>query len=1622
MASWNQNIGITNWQNNTNTKQRNNLYTNLIDSNWYIGITNGNKIPLPTHYPYLTIDDLSATKIHVIDISASDISANKIQTIDLSANYIATVDLSCNTFYANNGTVYNYLNTNHIITTDISANNILTTDLYFRDKANPSIDVLNVVNGQLYLNGSNILISTVSTSVLQWSQYPAIHNVDMNNYNLLNVNGISTTYLQSQQAQISSLKTNSILTSSLTAYTISSINASFSNLSSLKGNISSLSVSSISGSFANKLSTSLGVLSNFSTIYNPSSFSNWSYFPAQTDINANSHNINNINTLNVYGGGAFSGITNNLYLNNNLITGDANTYNVPNMNQYFSNVNLATNCFDIESITTDFTFTTNEFKLATDGYIVPTGAIQGFSHNYRLVVPSDEFPFFTNYDYRGRAYLGTAGYGAGSYIRMNYDYITEKLPNTSALIEINADSALNTIGELIGGPSRISITGGVNQNLGTFSNQLYAGYASILAPFDFAKVCAIDQWAPAGFVGGGIQTSIVNGGGLGSRNDMASIGIKGSAIGTEMNIYSTDVNYIYTEGDLYLGYGGEIPRYGSNTSQRSHLYNCEDIVGYTDNGIGLDVLNVNSIQGYTSNSFIKNISYLVGYNQDFSYPNAFRNIQVSTYSTIKYYDSTLSYYSTISSITSTFYVSTMLFSTVTLRSTVLENLRNVSSFNSTLTNYGLITSNVIQGISTTLSSFIFEGKANFSNLNLKNTINNNFSTIFYARSSIKDYVPSSTNTSFTINYIDSNYLGILSTNVLGSGSSIKLSTLYQNNTSIAQNISTTFLSVNFNGYDYNNSTISTLGNFVINGNLLVSNANISSLTGSYANSISTNLGILNNLSTNQTSSITSNVSQWSLYKAISDVDLDYIHSLCNVNYLNLVNHADNSYLNTADDGYLHLSNTNDTIVFDSHPYTGTLNVDYISPYNNSIVSFTSDIDMGSNNICNINQFYLSNGNYNDFTAFFIGVGVGGGNCLSYFDSNSLVYQAVAGDWSYFQAQNNVDLNLNRIVNIGQAIFYDPLSATHGYISEQDDRFLHLSNDGSGIIFDSKSFIQNLNVDYINSYLNSTINFSTSINLNQYDISGVNNLTLNQSYYSISDSSNSILFRYYNNYFSYQNPITSNYISIASEWSAFSANNNVEINYYNLNDVNSLNIYQPYGLGLWDFSFTGPKILHINGSPIPQLSYYPDGGGLLRYVAQDWSYYESEMDLSMNNFNINNVSTIQTFNIQFTDIPIIDISSNIVPQIYNTALLQSKILYDISGTYNLSGDLSGVLLPLSTFTLSVNDNPFLYADISNNINTFVGNISSLTADLSGVYTNNLYVDTINAYHNSGISFNNGINMNLNSITDVVQIVSENYTLYDAGTGNYANLTYGNNDLYFNNDGSNVPLVSKWANYPASNSLNMCNYNISNVSNIYVSTISSSNISTINIFSRSISTINISTQSITSATALISSLNTNLLSAPKAYLSSINNKPLNFNSTLQNVPISTFTINGSNAGGKGILLYSNVYFPRTGNFGIQQKAILSLQSASGSATINGSILYTPGIYISSFDQKDAYITVPMPDVGYSTFTTLQSGCYVSTNFTTYNIIYSDPSAAKYTMTLQMGLANARYFPSGGNSYDT
>jgi hypothetical protein len=123
MATWNQNIGITNWQNRTNQQGgRLSLSSNVSSGSYNLSIVGGNSVVLPTQYQSFTVSTLQ-----------------------------------------------------------------------FIDTGTPSgIDQLYAYGGQLYLNGSNILVSSISTSVLDWSKYPAISDVNLQNFDINDVGYISS--------------------------------------------------------------------------------------------------------------------------------------------------------------------------------------------------------------------------------------------------------------------------------------------------------------------------------------------------------------------------------------------------------------------------------------------------------------------------------------------------------------------------------------------------------------------------------------------------------------------------------------------------------------------------------------------------------------------------------------------------------------------------------------------------------------------------------------------------------------------------------------------------------------------------------------------------------------------------------------------------------------------------------------------------------------------------------------------------------------------------------------------------------------------------------------------------------------------------------------------------------------------------------------------------------------------------------------------------------------------------------------------------------------------------------------------------------------------------------------
>ena len=532
---------------------------------------------------------------------------------------------------------------------------------------------------------STLFGSTITGDTALWASYPALTSVNLNNHDIGNVrlftasniygvsntstSNLNTNIISSGIINVSSINVNSInsLFINNTLYNGDTINTSELNaiiISSSQIYTSSistgfLSLSTIGGVYGKYLSTTLGNLSNASTTTD--NVKNWANYKAITDVNFDYHNGYNLantqtNSLTVGNGGqvwngnaqfnqtgnTFSPYWYNFTMDANITTGQANQLYPPTNKQFFSDNHIAINVFDIESFGA---FTLAHFDMNSDGWVIPTGNATMSANNYTLVLPYiviDSIPPFVHTytgSYRGTAYYGTTGSAQLAYIRMNSDAttISGKIPNQGALIEINADSYFGVIANPITTSSRIATTGGRNQSFATYENSVSAGDFGIW-PVN-TNICEMDMYCPIGYLGGGTTTNRVRGGTAGARNDMTAEGTVGG-FGTEMNIYSTDRMYLYTNGDLYIGFGGQSQRYNptnsvGNNYQHVHISQVQDITGRTDNGDnGAQIVNINSIQGYTSNSFIKNFSYLIGYDSNFHYPNDYRITSIKTVSSL----------------------------------------------------------------------------------------------------------------------------------------------------------------------------------------------------------------------------------------------------------------------------------------------------------------------------------------------------------------------------------------------------------------------------------------------------------------------------------------------------------------------------------------------------------------------------------------------------------------------------------------------------------------------------------------------------------------------------------------------------------------------------------------------------------------------------------------------------------------------------------------------------------------------------------------------------------------------------------------------------------------------------
>jgi hypothetical protein len=157
--------------------------------------------------------------------------------------------------------------------------------------------------------------------------------------------------------------------------------------------------------------------------------------------------------------------------------------------------------------------------------------------------------------------------------------------------------------------------------------------------------------------------------------------------------YSSQRASIWTDGDLYVGYGGASPPYGFNSPQQKvHIINTADIQGRPDTGV--DIINTNSVPGSGYEFFYSKHSLPRRIRRNSSTTYSYEKIIFDPEPTTEFYRSNVYIGSTLS---------TMTFSNVYYTSSITRNNLNVSSIKTLPVESQY---NEILGISTILSSFI----------------------------------------------------------------------------------------------------------------------------------------------------------------------------------------------------------------------------------------------------------------------------------------------------------------------------------------------------------------------------------------------------------------------------------------------------------------------------------------------------------------------------------------------------------------------------------------------------------------------------------------------------------------------------------------------------------------------------------------------------------------------------------------------------------------------------------------------------------------------------------------------------------------------------------------------------
>ena len=359
--------------------------------------------------------------------------------------------------------------------------------------------------------------------------------------------------------------------------------------------------------------------------------SQWSRFEAIQDVSMNNKSIYNANNVNVKGffrveGNASSPYWNEIKLDGNITTANNTTLYPPTNEQYFSSYRVDGQVFSPIGLFPGAAQTTT-FQMGKGGVILPLGDVKLKANNAILYEPFVSPPYsYAMGTYRGYAFFGIDNCSPTAYIRMNYDTLGNFIPNNSALIEINADSVTG-ITELAS--SRVRTTAGKCDMLGTYGATLTAGtYINSLEPNlnnNYTATCKVNLYSydgvngipnPSGFDAGVIDIN------CSSKNTKTGFNFGNSVINIEAERYSgtspfsatvnikandkINVNAYRTQIDTY-----EL-RLGSTGGSGCHVQ-CDGLLEFHGNvkfDAQADFLNLNSATGAYPAYIQSNLSQL----------------------------------------------------------------------------------------------------------------------------------------------------------------------------------------------------------------------------------------------------------------------------------------------------------------------------------------------------------------------------------------------------------------------------------------------------------------------------------------------------------------------------------------------------------------------------------------------------------------------------------------------------------------------------------------------------------------------------------------------------------------------------------------------------------------------------------------------------------------------------------------------------------------------------------------------------------------------------------------------------------------------------------------------------